>query len=70
MHSMVQLLANGLAGLGWAGWADLTVIFIFIKDKFFARGWRALKLVPREEVERKRREEERRSRKERKREEN
>ena len=31
----VQLLANGLAanGLaGWAGWADLTVIFIFIKD--------------------------------------
>ena len=40
-------------GLGWLGLAGrFIVIFIFIKDKFFARGWRALKLVPREEVER------------------
>ena len=31
IHSMVagQLLANGA---GWAGWADLTVVFIFIKE--------------------------------------
>ena len=30
-----QLLANGLAGwlAGWAGWAGLTVIFIFIKER-------------------------------------